>query len=95
MTVIQDRAESPFGPSNTHNLQEHQKDQKTIEYAHQPEDEAPIDVHGGNLNGILSILSCDHGGTSFAPVIYECPTLQKASYVVSHISMTKIVQEPC
>lgn len=40
--------------------QEEQKDQEAIKYPYQPQNETPVDVHGGNL-----ILLCvDHGSTS-------------------------------
>jgi len=60
-------------PSGAHTLYEHQEGQEHIEYAHQPQYSAPVDINGSNLK----LLFADHGSTSLLLVISECPCTTK------------------
>jgi hypothetical protein len=54
-------------------LQEHQKDQKHIEDAHQSQYGTTVDIHAC----YLSYLSLYHGNTSLSLIISQCPARQK------------------
>ena len=60
-------------PSSIHTLYEHQENQKHVEYAHQAQYGAPVNIDGGKVKFFFA----DHGSTSLLFVISKCPYATK------------------